>query len=96
MIYRKYFKNDEHIRLAGVVTKIETPWLVGYDKSEFISTLYKTSKFQYVYADYQAGNLKRGIKELLISNKKVPSTDQETGEVIVSKEEAKAEIMEIS
>ncbi len=78
------------------MTKIETPWLVGYDKSEFISTLYKTSKFQYVYADYQAENLKRGIRELLISNRKVPPTDQETGEVIVSKEEAKAEIMEIS
>lgn len=77
VLYRNYFKDEEHIKLSNIVTKIEDPWLVSYDESEFIAHLYETSKFQYVYTDYQAGNLRRGIRELLISNRKVPPTDFE-------------------
>lgn len=90
VLYRNYFKNEEHIKLANVVTKIETPWLVSYDESEFISHLYETSKFQYVYTDYQAGNLRRGIRELLISNRKIPPTDSGSERIYVSQEDEKA------
>ncbi|MCL4480065.1 MAG: DNA adenine methylase [Candidatus Thermoplasmatota archaeon] len=72
VLYRNYFNDDDHSKLASILTEMETPWLVSYDESDFIYGLYTTSKSHYVYTDYQAGNLKRGMRELLFSNRKIP------------------------
>jgi len=73
VLYRDYFTDKQHEELADVLDNItEYPWLVSYDDSEFIRKLYSKSHLQYVYTDYQAGNLKRGMKELLLSNFRIP------------------------
>jgi len=73
LLYRDYFTDKEHEELADVLDNItEYPWLVSYDDSEFIRKLYGKSHFQYVYTDYHVRNLKRGMKELLLSNFRIP------------------------
>jgi len=73
VLYRNYFSDEDHIKLATILNDIrEYPWLVSYDDSDFIRNLYINSKSQYVYTDYQAGNLKRGMRELLLSNRMIP------------------------
>jgi DNA adenine methylase len=72
VLYRKFFAIDDHMELEGILTHINSPWLASYDDVNFIRNLYKSSKSQYVYTDYQAGNLKRGSRELLLSNLKIP------------------------
>jgi DNA adenine methylase len=72
LLYRNYFSELDHRRLANLLAEIEAPWLVSYDESIFIVNLYENSKQQYIFTDYQAGNLRRGIRELLLSNRKIP------------------------
>lgn len=73
VLYRNYFTDEQHKKLANVLSDITGyPWLVSYDDSEFIMNLYRRSMSQYVYTDYQAGNLKRGMRELLLSNLLIP------------------------
>ncbi|PYB67477.1 DNA methyltransferase [Thermoplasma sp. Kam2015] len=75
VLYRNYFTDKEHKDLADAVVKLKVPWLVSYDDSNFIYNLYKNEMHDYIFTDYQAGNLKRGIRELLISNLKIPPLD---------------------
>ena len=80
VLYRNYFRDKEHVELANVLSGItEYPWLVSYDNAEFIKNLYSESRSQYVYTDYQAGNLKRGMRELLLSNLHIPPKIVDTG-----------------
>ena len=72
VLYRKFFANEDHVELGEILTHINLPWLASYDDANFIRELYRSSKSQYVYTDYQAGNLKRGSRELLLSNFKIP------------------------
>ena len=74
VLYRKFFAVEDHAELGEILTHINLPWLASYDDADFIRELYRSSKSQYVYTDYQAGNLKRGSRELLLSNLKIPPT----------------------
>ena len=72
ILYRNYFGEREHVQLAESLKSLESPWLLSYDDSDFIRGLYEKSEGQPVFTDYQAGYLKRGVKELLFSNKIIP------------------------
>lgn len=72
VLYRNFFNAEDHVQLEEILTNIESPWLASYDDADFIRELYKSSRSKYVYTDYQAGNLKRGMRELLFSNRKIP------------------------
>ena len=72
-LYRFYFTDFDHQQLSAFLTNTEIPWLLSYDDAEFIKNLYKKKITSPVYTDYQSGPLKRGIKELLISNLTIPS-----------------------
>jgi hypothetical protein len=67
------------LRLAKILTHVDSPWLASYDDADFIRNLYSSTRYQYVYTDYQAGNLKRGMRELLLSNLKIPPGRLKTG-----------------
>ena len=73
-LYRNFFSPEDHVQLEEILTHIESPWLASYDDADFIRELYKSSRSKYVYTDYQAGNLKRGARELLLSNFRIPPT----------------------
>ncbi len=71
-LYRKWFTERDHVKLSEFLKSFEPPWLLSYDDSEFIRELYKESKSQPVYTDYQAWRFKRDVKELLFSNNVIP------------------------
>ena len=72
VLYRDYFNEDEHVELSNVVKSLTSPWLVSYDENDFIYNLYNGSENQYVFTDYQAGYLRRDVREMLFSNLKIP------------------------
>ena len=72
VLYRDYFNDEDHVRLANALKVLRKPWLLSYDDAEFIRGIYADAKQQFVYTDRQAGNLRRGVRELLLSNRKIP------------------------
>ncbi len=86
-LYRKWFTEEDHIKLSEFLKSFEYPWLLSYDDSEFIKMLYKESKSQQIYADYQAWRYKKNVKELLFSNNVIPpmilSSEMNQGKVMV-------------
>ena len=71
-LYRFYFTDENHEGLSSFLTNLDIPWLLSYDDAEFIRNLYQMKTKFPVYTDYQSGHLKRGVKELLISNRIIP------------------------
>lgn len=74
-LYRKFFNDQDHIKLSKALTKLTSPWLLSYDNCKFISHLYESQgkdvKQQSLFFDYSAGGTKKE-KELLISNLEIP------------------------
>ncbi len=71
-LYRYYFIDEDHQKLSAFLKRLEHPWLLSYDDADFIRNLYTDSKTFPVYTDYQSGNLRRNVRELLISNFLIP------------------------
>lgn len=71
-LYRKFFNDEDHIKLANFLTGLESPWLLSYDDSEFIRNLYKEKNNGKIYTDYQSNFLKKSEGELLFSNRVIP------------------------
>lgn len=71
-LYREFFKDEDHIKLANFLADLESPWLLSYDDSEFIRNLYKEKRNAKIYTDYQANFLKKSESELLFSNRVIP------------------------
>lgn len=72
VLYRNFFKDLDHMELSNVVKSLEYPWLVSYDECNFIYELYKGTETNYVFTDYQSGHLRRRVREMLFSNRKIP------------------------
>ncbi|WP_339270692.1 DNA adenine methylase [Paenibacillus sp. FSL K6-1330] len=74
-LYRKFFNDQDHIKLSKAITRLSSPWLLSYDNCKFISYLYENQrdnvKQQSLFFDYSAGGTKKE-KELLISNLEIP------------------------
>ncbi len=76
VLYRDYFSNSDHNELANAVRSLKSPWLISYDESDFIRGLYLGAQSDLVYTDYQAGHLRRGVREMLFSNRKIPPPEE--------------------
>ncbi len=72
MLYRYYFTDKEHRKLANVLNHLKQPWLLSYDNAEFIQTLYQNDESFSVYTNHQSGHFRKGVEELLISNYRIP------------------------
>ena len=72
ILYRHYFDDKNHIELSNFLKSLDLPWLLSYDNAEFIKKLYEGNESSPVYTDYQSGHFKKGVKELLISNRLIP------------------------
>lgn len=80
-LYLKWFVEEDHVKLSEFLKSFKPPWFLSYDDSEFIKLLYKESKSQPVYADYQAWKYRKNVKELLFSNYVIPPMLPSTIEV---------------
>lgn len=74
-LYRFYYSESDHVALAETIRRARYPWLISYDDSKFIKSLYfgqrNDIRMQRLYMDYSAQRHKRG-SELLISNLELP------------------------
>ncbi|MBT9147159.1 MAG: hypothetical protein DDT32_00911 [Syntrophomonadaceae bacterium] len=70
-LYRFYYGNEDHQKLARTIERERFPWLISYDDHPFINQLYLKTAKQKLYCDYTAQKYKKG-KELLISNLILP------------------------
>lgn len=73
-LYRHYYKDEDHTRLARYIKQKCYSWLISYDKHEFIEKLYKSKRYKpiSIYFDYSAHTTKLKQEELLISNRELP------------------------
>lgn len=78
MLYRYYFKREDHLRLRDVLLRLEDKWLLSYDSAEQVEALYgeaiatgvngtKKSKAEPLYSVSKLRERKRG-KEVILSN----------------------------
>lgn len=70
-LYRYYYQDVDHIRLAEHISHQEYPWLISYDDDAFIRELYRNNGIQQIYLDYTIKSSRKGM-ELLISNLEIP------------------------
>lgn len=75
-LYRFYYKDDCHRRLADFIKTKTYPWLISYDDTPQIRRLYRRRKQQQIYLDYSANTRKQG-EELLISNLEIPPMERQ-------------------
>jgi DNA adenine methylase len=67
-VYRHYYTNDDHRSLASFLQKATNyKWLLSYDDTELINSLYVGSEINYIDLNYFANKVKVG-RELFISS----------------------------
>ncbi|MBD9359441.1 DNA adenine methylase [Methylomonas sp. EbB] len=68
-LYRFHYKTVDHKRLADVLNEADFPWLLSYDKDEFIELLY--ANFQQIHQSFRyMSKIPKTEKELVITNMK--------------------------
>ncbi|MCL6580210.1 MAG: DNA adenine methylase [Firmicutes bacterium] len=70
-LYRYYYDDKLHKKLASYILKKEFPWLISYDDHPKIRMLYADKVSQPIYMDYSLKSSRQG-SELLISNLVIP------------------------
>ena len=72
-LYNQYFDDNKHIELADYLKQVEEqPWILSYNKEEFIFNLYSDQKMVQIHLDYHSGQYRRNIMEYLFSNRVIP------------------------
>jgi DNA adenine methylase len=64
-LYRYFFDEHEHERLADAVDELRTPWLMSYDNHQLIRDLYFGEQAKFVKT-YQSLKGSRFVKEILL------------------------------
>jgi DNA adenine methylase len=78
-LYENYYSHEDHVAIAGLVSKINQPWVVSYDNVEPIAKLYKKYesieyRLSYSVQDRYAGSeIIFFSKNLLVPEVKDPS-----------------------
>jgi len=70
-LYRYYYDDSSHKKLASYILSKEFPWLISYDDHPKIKILYANRASQPIYLDYSLKTSRQG-SELLISNLVIP------------------------
>ncbi|OPX91173.1 MAG: D12 class N6 adenine-specific DNA methyltransferase [Pelotomaculum sp. PtaB.Bin013] len=70
-LYRYFYDESAHQKLARYILSKEFPWLISYDNHPEIKKLYSQTNSQPIYLDYSLKTSRQGC-ELLISNLVIP------------------------
>ena len=70
-LYRYFYTDQDHAKLASHITRQGYPWLISYDNHPRIRDLYSDSSMQSIYLDYKVKS-SRTAQELVISNLVIP------------------------
>lgn len=68
-LYMNYYNDSDHKAIRDVITNVDTiKWIVSYDNSSFIKSLYKDFRSQEFYLNYSANNNGQGTEIMFFSN----------------------------
>lgn len=68
-LYMNYYDDTDHERIRDVITHVDSlRWIVSYDNSAFIKSLYQSFRSQEFYLNYSANNNGKGTEVIFFSN----------------------------
>ena len=68
-LYMNYYEDADHERIRDVITQVDTlRWIVSYDNSPFIKSLYQAFRSQEFYLNYSANNNGKGTEIIFFSD----------------------------
>lgn len=68
-LYMNYYDDADHERIRDVITHVDSlRWIVSYDNSAFIKSLYQSFRSQEFYLNYSANNNGKGTEVIFFSN----------------------------
>ena len=70
-LYDNYYKNEDHKKLYGIISRLNNNWIVTYDDSEEISNMYKNYRQKKYSLNYTAAGNKQGREIMIFSPKPV-------------------------
>lgn len=75
-LYVNYYNDSDHRAIRDIITNVDTiKWMVSYDNSCFIKSLYKEYRSQEFYLNYSANNNGKGTEVLFFSNNCIVSKE---------------------
>lgn len=64
-----YYNDSDHKIIRDIITNVDTiKWIVSYDNSSFIKSLYEEFRSQEFYLNYSANNNGKGTEVMFFSN----------------------------
>lgn len=68
-LYMNYYDDADHERICDVITNVDSfKWIVSYDNSPFIKSLYQAFRSQEFYLNYSANNNGKGTEVIFFSD----------------------------
>lgn len=67
-LYTNYYKPQDHINLKTIISACSSPWILTYDKCNFIKELYTGYKSEIITLNYSLSNNKTGDELLIYSH----------------------------
>lgn len=68
-LYMNYYDDADHERIRDAITHVDSlRWIVSYDNSAFIKSLYQSFRSQEFYLNYSANNNGKGTEVIFFSN----------------------------
>lgn len=68
-LYMNYYDDTDHERIRDVITHVVSlRWIVSYDNSAFIKSLYQSFRSQEFYLNYSANNNGKGTEVIFFSD----------------------------
>lgn len=75
-LYMNYYNDSDHKTIRDVITNVNTiRWIVSYDNSTFIKSLYEDFRSQEFYLNYSANNNGKGTEVIFFSNNCIVSKE---------------------
>ena len=75
-LYMNYYNDSDHKTIRDVITNVNTiRWIVSYDNSTFIKSLYEDFRSQEFYLNYSANNNGTGTEVIFFSNNRIVSEE---------------------
>lgn len=68
-LYMNYYNDVDHEKIRDVITQVDSiKWIVSYDNSPFIKSLYQAFRSQEFYLNYSANNNGKGTEVIFFSD----------------------------